>query len=103
MAKKELLAPLSVLLSTMIKYKWSEHEQKVFHTIKQHVSRQTLLTYPDSVKPFDIHSAWSFIQLRAIISQAGVQRIAIVVNGVKHLQGCSDVIEVDFLGVQGSS
>ncbi len=59
------------MLSTKIKYKWSEHEQKAFDAIKPHVSRQTLLTYPDFAMPFDIHMDASNVQPGVIISQAG--------------------------------
>ncbi len=69
--RSELLAPLLALLSTKIKYKWSEWEQKAFDAIKWHVSMQTLLTYPDFAQPFDIYINASDIQLGAIISQAG--------------------------------
>ncbi len=69
--RSELLAPLSALLSTKIKYKWSDREQKAFNAIKHHVSRQTLLTYPDFATPFNIHTDASDIQLGAVIAQAG--------------------------------
>ncbi len=68
--RSELLAPLSALLPTKIKYKWRERE-KSFDAIKQNVSGQILLTYPEFAKPFDIHTDESDIQLGAIISQAG--------------------------------
>ncbi len=68
--RSELLAPLSTLLSMKIKYKWSKREQKAFNAIKRHVSRQTLLTYPNFAKPFAIHKDASDIQLGAIIAQA---------------------------------
>ncbi len=69
--RSELLAPLSALLSMKIKYQWSGPKQKAFDGIKQHVSRQTLLTYPDFAQWFDIYTDASNVQLGDIISQAG--------------------------------
>ncbi len=39
--------------------------------MKCHVSRQTLLRYPDLTHPFNIHSDASDLQLGAVILQKG--------------------------------
>jgi hypothetical protein len=38
-----MLAPLTGLVSPLVKYKWEEDQQKAFDEIKQKVSQETLL------------------------------------------------------------
>ena len=49
-----LIRPLTALTSTKVTFKWTDVEQKAFDKIKQIVSRDTLLIYPDFNKRFDI-------------------------------------------------
>ena len=69
--RSETLAPLTALSSKTAKWTWTELEQKAFDTMKQTMSRETLLTYPDFQKPFEIHTDASHTQLGACISQEG--------------------------------
>ena len=46
-----------------------EKHQKVFNAVKKIISRETLLSYPNFDKPFDIHTNASDLQLGAVISQ----------------------------------
>ena len=43
--------------------------QKAFNVVKKIISRETLLSYPNFDKPFDIHTDASDLQLGAVISQ----------------------------------
>ena len=45
--------------------------ETAFHEVKRMVCKETLLTYPDWSKPFDIHTDASDFQLGAVISQDG--------------------------------
>ena len=67
--RSSTIAPLTKLTSKTVPWKWTEVEQKAFEEIKSKLSKQTLLTYPDFNKPFDIHTDASDTQLGAVISQ----------------------------------
>jgi hypothetical protein len=44
-------------------------EHKAFDTMKHIILRETLLAYPDFMKPFIIHTDGSHLQLGAVILQ----------------------------------
>ena len=67
--RSEKMAPLTSLLSTKKKFVWCKAQQKAFDDIKKHVSKNTLLMYPDFNSPFEIHTNASDTQLGAIITQ----------------------------------
>jgi cbb3-type cytochrome oxidase cytochrome c subunit len=51
--RSHMLAPLTgVVSSLLVKYKWGEEQQKAFEEIKQKVSQETLLAFPDFEKNF---------------------------------------------------
>ena len=66
-----ILTPLSSMTSKQAKWDWTPECQKAFDEIKKVVSRETLLSYPDFNKPFEIHTDASKLQLGAVISQEG--------------------------------
>jgi hypothetical protein len=47
---KNILAPLTGLVSPLVKYKWKEEQVKLFGEIKQKVSQETLLAFADFEK-----------------------------------------------------
>ena len=51
-----LLQPLTALTPNMVKFKWAPIEKNVFDEIKQIVTPDALLIYPDFNKLFDIHT-----------------------------------------------
>jgi hypothetical protein len=51
------------------KLQWNQELEDAFIELKQMVSKETLLNYPDWSKPFDIHTDASDKQLGAVISQ----------------------------------
>ena len=67
--RSDLLAPLSKLTSTNVPWKWTEVEQKAFEKVKKIISKETLLSFPDFSKPFEIHTDASHTQLGAVVSQ----------------------------------
>ena len=69
--RSEVLAPLTALTSDKKPWKWTELHTKAFNTIKQILSKEVLLSYPDFNQPFDIHTDASDVQLGAVISQKG--------------------------------
>ena len=61
-----MLAPSTELTSIKRNFKCTEFEQDSFDEIKWIVSRNTLLTYPDSNETFKIHTDASAFQLGAV-------------------------------------
>jgi hypothetical protein len=69
--RSHLLAPLSALTSSKVKWNWTKECQTSFDQMKELIARETLLTYPDFNLPFEIHTDASQLQLGACISQNG--------------------------------
>ena len=67
----EIIAPLTKMTSNKIHFKWTKVEQQAFETIKLAISKETLLSYPDFSKTFEIHTDASLTQLGAVLSQEG--------------------------------
>jgi RNase H-like domain found in reverse transcriptase/Reverse transcriptase (RNA-dependent DNA polymerase) len=69
--RSHLLAPLSFLTSCTAKWDWIEQSQNGFEDMKKLIAKETLLTYPNIHKKFEIHTDGSNVQLEACISQEG--------------------------------
>ena len=69
--RSHLLAPLSALTSSKIKWKWTPEHQEAFDKMKALIAKETLLTFPDFSQEFEIHTDASKLQLGACISQNG--------------------------------
>ena len=69
--RSHYLAPLSTLTSKNVKWEWTDVHQEAFENMKKLIAKETLLTYPDFNKPFEIHTDASDVQLGACISQDG--------------------------------
>jgi hypothetical protein len=71
--RSHLLAPLSSLTSAKAKWNWTSECQNAFEDMKILITKETLLTYPNFKKPFEIHTDASKVQLgiAACISQEG--------------------------------
>lgn len=67
--RSELLAPLSSLTSKMVKWLWTDVHQAAFDGMKKTIARDTILAYPDFIKPFNVHTDSSKVQLGTVISQ----------------------------------
>jgi RNase H-like domain found in reverse transcriptase/Reverse transcriptase (RNA-dependent DNA polymerase)/Integrase zinc binding domain/Retroviral aspartyl protease len=67
--RSDVLAPLAALTSKTTKWTWTDVHQKAFELMKQIVSKETLLSYPNFRQPFDIYTDASKTQLGAVISQ----------------------------------
>jgi RNase H-like domain found in reverse transcriptase len=69
--RSHLLAPLSSFTSSTAKWDWTEQCQKAFEDMKKLIAKETLRTYPNFNKMFEIHTDASKIQLGACILQEG--------------------------------
>jgi hypothetical protein len=67
--RSHIMAPLTALTSSSVKWKWTKEHQEAFEQIKKQIAKETLLAYPDFSKDFHIHSDASKLQLGAWISQ----------------------------------
>ena len=54
--RSDLLAPLTALCSSTVKWRWTDVEQKAFDLVKTAISKDVLLLYPDFHAPFDIYT-----------------------------------------------
>jgi hypothetical protein len=69
--RSHMLAPLTGLVSPLVKYTWGEEQQKAFDDIKQKVSQETLLAFPDFEEKYHVYTDASNKQLGAVIVQEG--------------------------------
>ena len=69
--RAHIMAPLSKMTSTKEKFLWTEEHSQAFQNMKLLIARETLITYPDFNKTFDIYTDASNVQLGACISQEG--------------------------------
>ena len=69
--RSAMLRPLTRLTSKNVPFKWTDVEQKAFDEIKQKITQDTMLRFPDFNKPFDVHTDASDTQIGAVISQEG--------------------------------
>ena len=70
--RSHLLAPLSALLSKKkSKWDWTEECEKSFQEMKEVMSEETLLAFPDFNKTFHIYTDASDYQLGGVIMQEG--------------------------------
>ena len=70
--RSHLLAPLSALLSKKkSKWDWTEECEKSFQEMKEVMSEETLLAFPDFNKTFHIYTDTSDYQLGGVIMQEG--------------------------------
>ena len=70
--RSHVLSPLTELTSKDAKFVWTDKHRKAFNTMKQILSKETLLAYPNFDLPFDIHTDDSQTQLSAVFSQKGI-------------------------------
>ena len=81
-----------------MKFKWTDVEQKVFYEIKCTVSHDTLLSYPDFNKRFDIQTNASNHHLGSVISQE-TKTIALYSRKLSETQKRYTVTEKELLGI----
>jgi hypothetical protein len=69
--RSELLAPLTSLTSSKVKFEWHSYHQQAFDKIKKVIVTEVLLYYPDFNKPssFHLYTDASDHQLGAVIMQ----------------------------------
>ena len=74
--RSHVLQPLTTLTPNKVKFKCTDVEHEAFDDIKCIVAHETLVSYPDFSKRFDIHTYARDLQLGAVIIQ-GVKKIVL--------------------------
>jgi RNase H-like domain found in reverse transcriptase len=64
--RSDVIAPLTKIVSTTAKWLWTEEQRNSFETMRQIISKETLL---DFTQPFDLHTDASHSQLGAVLAQ----------------------------------
>jgi hypothetical protein len=67
--RSELLAPLTSLTSSKVKFEWHSSHQQAFEKVKKFIGTEVLLCYPDFNKPIHLFTDESDHQLGAVIMQ----------------------------------
>jgi hypothetical protein len=63
--------PMTELLKKGVKFVWSEACEKVFHTLRQHLTSASVLVEPDNSKPFELFCDASGMGLGCVLMQEG--------------------------------
>jgi hypothetical protein len=69
--RSHMKAPLTGLVSPLVKYKWRKEQPEAFDDIKQNVSQETLLAFPDFEKDIHVYTDASKKKLASVIMQEG--------------------------------
>jgi hypothetical protein len=65
----KLANPLHELLKKDVNYKWMNHQQQAFETLKEKLTKAPIVQYPDFKKPFYLYTDASHIGLEAVLVQ----------------------------------
>jgi hypothetical protein len=96
--RSHLLAPLSSMTSAKVKWKWTPECQDSFEKMKAIMAKETLVTFPDFTKEFEIHTDASKLQLGACISQGG-KPVAFYSRKLQPAQTCYTTTECKLLSI----
>jgi hypothetical protein len=108
--RSEMLAPLTDLVgecgetkttrmnNTKKPWRWDPICQQAFDNIKAAITKETVLAYPDFVKPFEIYTDAFSMQLGAVITQDN-RPIAFFSRKVSKTQQKYNVTEIELLAI----
>ena len=96
--RSHLMAPLSSMTSSKVKWNWTEECSQAFAKLKDLIAKETLLSFPDFNKTFHIHTDASKLQLGACISQEG-KPLAFYSRKLKKEQCNYTVQELELLSI----
>ena len=71
--RSDVITPLTKFFSEQTTWNWTEEHQKTFEHMKESISRETILVYPNFCKPSVIQTDASKVQHGAIISKENRQ------------------------------
>ena len=67
--RSHLMAPLAELTGKTTAFKWTDHHQRAFEEVKQAITKEVLLSFPEYTRPFKIYTDASDRQLGAVLRQ----------------------------------
>jgi hypothetical protein len=94
--RSHFLAQLSSMTSAKVKWKRTPECQEAFDQMKAIMAKETLVTFPDFTKEFEVHTDASKLQLGACISQGG-KPVALYSRKLQPAQTCYTTTERELL------
>jgi hypothetical protein len=79
-------------------WRWDPIHQQVFDNVKAAIKKETVLAYPDFLKPFEIYMDASSMQLGAVIIQDN-RPIAFFSRKLSKMQQKYSVTEIELLAI----
>jgi ribonuclease HI len=67
--QSHLLTPLTALTKKNVKFEWTKEHQQAFDLLKNPLTREVVLAYPDFSVPFEIYTDASKYQIGSVITQ----------------------------------
>jgi hypothetical protein len=67
--RAEIIAPLTDLCGQNKKFHWNEQRESAFKAIKEQLTQETMLTYPQFDQPFIVYTDASKKQIGGIVTQ----------------------------------
>jgi hypothetical protein len=86
------------MTSAKVKWKWTPECQEAFDQMKAIMAKETLVTFPNFKKEFEIHTDASKLQLGACISQGG-KPVAFYSRKLQPAQTCYTTTECKLLSI----
>jgi len=96
--RSHIIAPLTEIASPKATWRWGSKEQKAFEDVKNMVSQETMLAYPDFTKVFHVYSDASDYQLGGVIMQDD-KPLAFYTRKLNGAQSRYTVGEKELLGI----
>ena len=84
------------MISGKVKWKWTSDQHESFGQMKAPMDKETLVTFPDFTKEFEIHMDASKLQLGACTSQGG-KPVAFYSRKLLPAQTCYTTTEQELL------
>ncbi len=79
-------------------WRWDSIHQQAFDNVKAAIAKETVLAYPDFLKPFEIYTDASLMQLGAVITQDN-RPIAFFSRKLSETQQKYSVTEIELLAI----
>jgi hypothetical protein len=79
-------------------WRWDLLHQQAFDNVKVDIAKETILAYPDFLKPFEIYTDASSTQLGAVITQDN-RPIAFFSRKLSKMQQKYSVMEIELLAI----
>jgi hypothetical protein len=79
-------------------WRWDPIHQQAFDDVKAAIAKETVLAYPDFLKPFEIYMDASSMQLEAVITQDN-RSIVFFSRKLSEMQQKYSVMEIELLAI----